>query len=316
MIQALINLELADQHLAHLRQRFPQIDFTVCTDREKVYGCLAETEVLLVFFLCSERMLAAAPKLKWVQAISAGVDYIAVEQIRQRDILLTNGRGIHKINMAEYAIAAMINLARNLHVTFSNQVKKRWVRDVPQGEIYGATLGILGLGAIGGEIARRASEMGMRVLGVQRTPRAQAFVEKMYGPDDVDEVFRQSDYIVNLLPHTPATEKMIDKRFFDLMKSTACIINIGRGKTVNEPDLIEALKNKTFKAMVSDVFYEEPLPEQSPLWELDNVIITPHVCGASDKYTDRAMEIVENNLEVYVRGQGVMINVVDPSLGY
>jgi phosphoglycerate dehydrogenase-like enzyme len=316
MTQALINIELPEKHINYLRQTYSQIQFTVCTDRQKVYDCLKNAEIFLIFFLCTKRMLDAAPNLKWVQAISAGVDYIATDEIRQRGILLTNGRGISKIHMAEYAIAAMINLSRNLHATFRNQIEKKWVRDVPQGEIFGATLGILGMGAIGSEIAKRAAVMGMRVVGVQRTPRETAYVDKVYGPDEMHIVFKESDYIINLLPHTSATEKLIDKRYFDLMKPTAGFINIGRGKTVNEPDLIEALENKTFKAMVSDVFYDEPLSEQSPLWELDNVIITPHVCGASTKYIDRAMEIIDHNLQVYVSRAGEMMNVVDPSLGY
>lgn len=316
MIHALVNIELPESCLARLKTRFPQIEFTMCTDRDLALDLLEDTEILLVFFLCTRRMLEAAPNLKWVQAISAGVDYIAMDEIRRRGILVTNGRGIHKIHMAEYTIAAMIHLARNFHTLLRNQVQKKWDRAVPQGEIHGATVGILGLGAIGGEIAAKASLMGMRVIGVRRTPAPMACVDAVYGPDEMQEVFRHSDYVVNLLPHTPATEKIIDRHLFGLMKPDACFINIGRGRTVNEPDLIEALRHKTIRAAVSDVFYDEPLPAESPLWELENIFITPHNCGASPKYMARAMEIIEHNLAVYVSGKGEMINVVDPSLGY
>lgn len=142
------------------------------------------------------------------------------------------------------------------------------------------------------------------------------YVEKVYSPDEMDEVFKASDYIINLMPSTPETHKAIDKRYFELMKKSACFINIGRGTTVNEEDLIEALKNKKFRAMVTDVYYEEPLPEDSPLWDLENVIMTPHVCGKSPKYLERAIDIIEHNMEVFVTGKGTMTNLVDPDRGY
>lgn len=316
MPEVLINLDLPDEALAALRQKHPQFEFVHCTDRSAIYERLKTAEVLITFFLCSKRMLDAAPSLKWVQATSAGVDYLAVDEMARRNILLTNGRGVARIQMAEYAVAAMIALARNAYTMFHNQVRKRWDREVPQGEIYGATVGILGLGAIGSEIAKRAAFMGMRVIGLQRNPQPHECVDVIYGPDGLAQVFKESDYIINLLPHTTETEGIIDRRLFDSMKDSACFINIGRGKTVNETDLIDALQRKTFRAMVSDVFENEPLPEHSPLWKLDNVIITPHICGASPTYLQRSLAIIDHNLDVYASGQGEMVNVVDPSKGY
>jgi len=316
MTRALINFELPDRFLHRLQENYPHLEWVRCTDREKLLESLKETEILLTFFQCSRKMLDAAPRLRWIQAISAGVDYMALEEIGHRGILLTNGRGIHKIHMAEYAIAAMINLARGFHLMLRNQLQKKWERSVPQQEIYGATVGIIGLGAIGGEIARRAAFMGMRVIGVKRSPEPFEHVDAVYGPEEMEVVFQQSDYVVNLLPNTPSTQKLIDRRFFDLMKPTASFINIGRGQTVNEADLIEALRSRKIKAMVSDVYYTEPLPEDSPLWDLDNVILTPHICGGSPQYMARAMEIIEHNLKVYLSGQGEMINVVAIDKGY
>jgi phosphoglycerate dehydrogenase-like enzyme len=187
---------------------------------------------------------------------------------------------------------------------------------VSQEEIHGATVGIIGLGAIGAEIAKKAAFMGMRVIGVKRTSGPVDRVEEVHAPDDMAAVFRRSDYIINLLPYTQETEMLIDQRFFDQMKPTACFINIGRGRTVNEGDLIEALRNKQIRAMVSDVYYTEPLPPESPLWDLDNVILTPHICGVSPQYMARAMQIIAHNLNVYLSGQGEMINLVDMQAGY
>lgn len=316
MTQALIAFELSAPHVRHLRDKYTQLDIVQCTERDDIFKHLPRTEILLTFFLCTRKMLDAAPQLKWIQAISAGVDYMALDEIRRRGILLTNGRGIHKIHMAEFTIAAMVNLARGFHIMFRNQLLKKWDRDVPQQEIHGATLGIVGLGAIGGEIAAKAAMMGMHVIGVKRRPEPFAHVQEVFGPEEMGIVFQRSDYIVNLLPYTPATEKLIDRRYFDQMKPTACFINIGRGRTVNEPDLVEALQTGKIRAMVSDVYYEEPLPADSPLWDLDNVILAPHVCGASPRYNDRAMEIIDHNLGVYLTGRGEMINVVDLEAGY
>jgi len=316
MTRALINFELPDPYFHQLQQNYPQLEWVRCTDSEKIPALLKETEILLTFLQCDRKMIDAAPQLKWIQAISAGVDYMPLDEIRRRGIVLTNGRGIHKIHMAEYAVAAMINLARGFHLLFRNQLQKKWERSVPQEEIHGATVGIIGLGVIGAEIAKKAALMGMRVIGVKRIPGPVDHVEEVHAPDDMAAVFRRSDYIINLLPYTQETEKLIDQRFFDQMKPTACFINIGRGRTVNEDDLIEALRNKKIRAMVSDVYYTEPLPPESPLWDLDNVILTPHICGVSPQYMARAMQIIAHNLNVYLSGQGEMINLVDMQAGY
>jgi D-2-hydroxyacid dehydrogenase (NADP+) len=316
MARALINFELPDPYFHQLQQNYPQLDWVRCTDSEKLTALLKETEILLTFLQCNRKMIDAAPQLKWVQAITAGVDYMDLDEIGRRGIVLTNGRGIHKIHMAEYAVAAMINLARGFHLLFRNQLQKKWERSVTQEEIHGATVGIIGLGAIGAEIAKKAAFMGMRVIGVKRTAGPVDHVEEVHAPDDMAAVFRRSDYIINLLPYTQETEKLIDRRFFDQMKPTACFINIGRGLTVNEDDLIEALRNKKIRAMVSDVYYTEPLPPVSPLWDLENVILTPHISGVSPHYMARAMQIIAHNLDVYLSGQGEMINLVDMQAGY
>ncbi|MBI5550657.1 MAG: D-2-hydroxyacid dehydrogenase [Desulfobacterales bacterium] len=316
MTLAVLNFDLSDPLLERLRQRFPQLTIERCPDKDALFAHLPQAEILMTFMQCSQKMLDAAPNLKWIQAISAGVDFLPLTEIRRRGILLTCGRGTSTIQMAEYAIAAMINLARNFHIMFRNQVQGQWERRVPQQEIYGATVGILGLGAIGAEIARRAAVMGMRVLGIRRAPAPMEGVAEVLGPEQMAEVFRQSDYVINLLPATPATQKVIDRKYFDLMKPTACFINMGRGATVNETDLIDVLRQKKIRGLVSDVYEVEPLPADSPLWTLENTILTPHVCGASPQYMARAVEIIEHNLKVYLARQGEIINRVDLAAGY
>ncbi|MCF8111120.1 MAG: D-2-hydroxyacid dehydrogenase [Desulfobacteraceae bacterium] len=316
MRQVLINFDFPGKYVEALSEKYPGLRFVKSTDKSEVFSYLPETEVLLTFFQCSREILDAAPRLKWVQAITAGVDYMPLDVIFSRGITLTNGRGIHRIHMAEYALAAMICLARSFHLMFRNQARRKWDRTPPQDEIYGATLGIVGLGEIGEEIAKKASVFGMRVIGVKRSPQPVEHVDKVYGPEDMGVVFEKSDYVINLLPLTSGTHKLIDGKYFSLMGENACFINMGRGQTVNEDDLIDALREKKIRAAVSDVFYKEPLPEDSPLWDMENIIITPHICGQSPNYTKRAFEIIDHNLGVYTTGSGEMINIVDPDAGY
>jgi phosphoglycerate dehydrogenase-like enzyme len=156
----------------------------------------------------------------------------------------------------------------------------------------------------------------MRVLGVRKNPQPMKYVDQVYGIEEMDAVFQQCDYIINLLPLTAGTQKLIDKRFFASMKKTACFINIGRGPTVNQADLVDALKSNQIGGLVADVYEEEPLPEDSPLWKLENVILAPHIAGLSPNYLKRAMDIIRHNLKVYVSQSGEMMNIIDCSSGY
>ena len=317
MRKILVNFDLEEEYLEKLRRNCGGCPIVFSRDRGSMAEELKDTEILITFRRrIPSEMIDDARNLRWVQVLTAGVDSLPLETLRERGIIVTSGTGIHRIFMAEYAIASMINLARNFHLVFRNQMQRKWDRTPPQGEIYGSTLGILGLGSIGREVARRASRFGMRVIGVKRTPEPVEYVERVYGFRKMKEIFRQSDYVINLLPDTAETRGVVDKGCFDLMKSSACFINMGRGATVREADLIDALRKRTIRALVSDVFAVEPLPEDSPLWTLDNVILTPHICGVSDKYLERGMDIVLHNLEVYLTGSGTMVNVVDYARGY
>jgi phosphoglycerate dehydrogenase-like enzyme len=317
MKKILVDFDPGEGRLEQLRRDCGGCEIVLCTDRALFAEQLRDAEALITFLHpITPEMVENAPKLRWIQALTAGVDMLPLDTLRERGIIVTSGRGIHRIYMTEYAIAMMINLARNLHLIFRNQMEGRWDRSAPQGEIYGCTLGILGLGSIGREIAKRASCFGMRVIGVRRAPGPVESVEQVYGFDGMKEIFRESDYVINLLPDTAETRGVIDRECFALMKETACFINMGRGATVNEPDLVEALEKQSIRGAVSDVFSVEPLPGDSPLWGLDNIILTPHICGVSLKYMDRGMEIVRHNLEIYLAGSGKMESLVDLERGY
>jgi phosphoglycerate dehydrogenase-like enzyme len=317
MKKCLIYFELPEGFIAQLKQIANPFEFISCSDASELDQHLADTEILATFVAPFDaELLASAPRLKWIQAITAGIDHLPLKEIKESEIILTNTRGIHEIQMAEYAIAAMINLARNFHVMHRNQLNQKWDRTMPQSEIYGQVVGIVGLGRIGKEIARKASFLGMRVIGVRRKPQAVEHVERVYGPEEMEAVFKESDYVINLLPLTEDTKGFIDKRYFGSMKASACFINIGRGPTVNQEDLLEALKTKRIAGLVADVYQEEPLPEDSALWKLENVILTPHIAGVSPNYMIRAMEIMQHNLKAYVHKSGEMLNVIDLKKAY
>lgn len=314
MSKILIYHKIDKKDVDYLSNKFMDCNFIACTDKMEMEKQIVDADILITFKFSME-MLEKAKKVKWIQALSAGIDSYPLDEIKKRGIILTNGRGIHKIHMAEYAICVMIMLARNIHTMLQNKYEGKWDRKINQGEIYGSTLGILGLGSIGMEIAKKAKLMGMHVIGVRGSISDVEYVDKIYLPDDMAQVFRTSDFIINLLPSIQNTFKIIDKKYFDIMKQDACFINMGRGNTVNEDDMIQALKNGKIRALASDVFFTEPLPEDSPLWEMENVIITPHICGESNKYIERALPIIENNIKAF-KDEGEFVNLVSFEKGY
>ena len=314
MSKVLIYHKIHDKDINYLDAKYIDYTFIVSTNKTEMERNIEDAEVL-VSFRCTREMLEKGKNLKWIQALSAGVDNFPLNEIERRGIVLTNGRGIHRIHMAEYALGAMIMLARNFHIMSRNQYEGKWERKVYQGGIDGETLSILGLGSIGREIAKRAKLMGMNVLGVKSSMSDVEYVDKVYLPDDMLDVFKISDYIINLLPSTQDTFKIIDKSYFNNMKQDACFISIGRGSTVNEEEMIQALQDGKIRAAALDVFFTEPLPEDSPLWKMENVIITPHICGESDRYIERALPIIENNLKAF-KGEGEFVNLIDFNKGY
>jgi phosphoglycerate dehydrogenase-like enzyme len=301
--------------LKELPKDFPDINFEFTETEEELIEKIPNADAIMTMKLKAEH-LKIAPNLKWIQGLMAGVDALPLDTIKERGIILTTGRGIHKNHMTEYALSMMILDARNLDQLLLKQKKKEWDPSFKQGEIKGKTLGIIGLGSIGKELARKASFMGMDVIGVKRTRNPVPHVRKVYTNEEVEEIFKQSDYIVNLLPYTPETEKFVDKNLMTLMKPTACMLNLGRGSTVNEDDLYDALKNKVFRKYISDVFETEPLPKESPLWDLDNIIITPHICGPNVNYMSKAYDIVKENIGKYKEDSESVINKYSFERGY
>ncbi|WP_135555809.1 D-2-hydroxyacid dehydrogenase [Paenibacillus cymbidii] len=259
--------------------------------------------------------LKPGTKLRWLQGWGAGVDRFPLADMAACGVIMTNASGVHAYPISELIVTFMLMLTQGTQRTVRNQLGKHW-RPGRQAEIHGATVGILGVGAIGLETARIAQAFGMTVLGMRTSPEPLPGVDRMYAPDGLDAMLAQCDYVVNTLPHTPETDKLMNKERFAAMKRSAYYINIGRGRTTDEQALIAALRDGTIAGAGLDVFEQEPLPADSPLWEMDNVIITPHQAGATVHYEERAVAIFVRNLQVYVDGREPSESRVDLAKRY
>jgi phosphoglycerate dehydrogenase-like enzyme len=314
-VKILILANLEDRHIAQIEAVAPDAELMVTTDRNMAISLAPEAEVMVGWNLPREA-IARAPNLRWIHSTAAGVDQLLFPEVLERDILVTTSSGIHAIPLCEHVFAMMLALSRRLHSAIRQQIHRRWDRrGCVGGELGGGTLGILGLGHIGAELAKRAAAFEMRVIGIKRTPSPVPYVERVLPPEGLDEVLAESDAVVIALPLTPQTRGLIGERELRLMKPTAFLINVGRGPIVQEQALLRALREGWIAGAALDVFEREPLPPDSPFYDLENVILTPHVAGTSPRYMDRAIPLFCENLARYLRGE-TLLNVVDKERGY
>lgn len=276
---------------------------------------LADAEVVAAFPM---RMpdISKTPYVKWLHSFSAGVDRILTPSVIASDMIVSSSSGIHATPIAEHIIGFMLMFTRGFHAAVRNQQKHVWEKYQALDELHGKNILIVGLGEIGTETARLAGGFGAHVSAVSRSSKEKpVFVERLEKSERLDAMLPEADFVVITLPHTNETHYLFDKKKFALMKRSAIVINIGRGGIVNEADLIDALNNKIIAGAGLDVFEKEPLPADSPLWDMPNVIITPHHSGLSQKYMDRAVELFCKNLQAYLKGERLP-NEVDKKLGY
>lgn len=259
-------------------------------------------------------LIKAGNALKWVHVWSAGVDNYDLAYMKDKGIILTNSSGVHSIQISEYILGVMLELTKGLHLLRDQQARKLWGK-VSTDELYKKTLGVLGVGDIGRRTAELGKAMGMRVLGYRKSGRPDEYVDVMYSEGQLDDMLPLCDFVVNTLPLTDSTYHLIGAAQFNAMKDGAYFINVGRGKVVDEGALINALQSNKLKGAALDVFEEEPLPQESPLWDMENVIITPHISGLSPGYDERAISILVENIERYIQGRP-MLNQVDFDRGY
>jgi phosphoglycerate dehydrogenase-like enzyme len=262
----------------------------------------------------TRRLLARVPNLRWIHTISAGVDHLLFPELRESDAILTNASGVFNVPIAETVMAYILAVVKRLPEFWAHQRKHRWEK-LPLRELRGLTVGIVGLGDIGTEVARLCRAFGMRVLGLRRRPAPSDLADEVLPPDRLQDLLARSDFVVIAVPLTAETRGMIGRAELAAMKPDAWLVNISRGAIVDEEALVEALREGRIGGACLDVFAEEPLPPESPLWDMPNVIITPHNSWSSPHIEEREIALFLENLRRYVAGEP-LLNVVDKQAGY
>ncbi len=336
--KVLLTLRFTDAQLGRLRAVSPDLEIVQKSVREEWdsmdTGALLDGDEEMLYCFMPPRDLSKAPRLEWVQLHSAGINHLQGHPILQSAVRITTSSGIHAVPIGEFSIAMMLALARRLPRMVRAQERNEWVRDrwrtLFGTEMHGKTLGVLGYGSIGREAARIAKHgFGMHVLASSRSGERQdhGYVEPGVGdpegkcpaawfrPEQLQEMLAQSDFVLVSLPLTPDTRGLIGERELRAMKPTAFLVNIARGGIVDETSLVRALSEGWIAGAGLDVFAQEPLPPESALWKLENVILSPHVSAATPHYDDRAVDLFTENLRRYLRGDP-LLNLVNRKLAY
>ncbi|MFC7698453.1 D-2-hydroxyacid dehydrogenase [Bradyrhizobium sp. GCM10028915] len=309
-----INHPEAEAYARVLGERFPQVRVIVAPDSDRLERYIGEAHALLAYQFPVE-LFDRATKLRWFQSLSAGVDSMLPIRDRADDIIVTNARGMHGGLIADYVMGGVTMLNWDFRKLLSEQADRKWnFRSVTP--LADKTLGVVGLGSIGTTIARRAKSAGMTVLGAKRDISVSVEgIDRLFGSDELKGLLPLCDFVVLSVPATPETAGLIGADEIACMRRDAFLINIARGSVVVECELIGALQAGTLAGAMLDVFEREPLPQDSPLWGMANVIVTPHISGIVTDYVERAFEIVADNIERYLKGLPLK-NLVDLRRGY
>ncbi|MCO5090645.1 D-2-hydroxyacid dehydrogenase [Bosea sp. (in: a-proteobacteria)] len=274
-----------------------------------------EADVLVVSGLWRNELMARLPKLRFIQSVSAGTDQFDKAAIAAAGIRLASAQGGNERAVAEHAIALMLALARQIHFARDNQARQYWrpmIGDLTarEDELGGKTLVVVGLGRIGLRLAKLAAAFDMRVVGVRRSAAPQPHAEAVVHPDKLAEAVAQADFVVLTCPLTPETDGLIDARILAAMKPSAFLVNVARGRVVDEVALIDALGNSGIAGAGLDCFHEEPLPAASPFWRMPQVIVTPHSAGETRAYEGRVIDILLDNLHRLEHGEAGLLNQI------
>ncbi|MBR0652960.1 D-2-hydroxyacid dehydrogenase [Roseomonas terrae] len=274
---------------------------------------LAEAEAMLAM-APPAGILDRMPKLRFVQALTAGVEHWLARPDLKPDLALSSARGTHRVQMPENILGALFHITKPYAAIVGDNAAHQWTRRVST-TLAGKTLGILGLGAIGAELARKAAALEMHVIGTRRGTGDMPHVDRVYRPEETDDVLAASDFVVLLLPATPATENFIDAGRLAAMKKTAWLLNFGRGALIKDDDLVAAVRAGTIAGAVLDVFRTEPLPADHPFWAEENIMVLPHIGGLHPERDKMVAALLVENLHRFVEG-APLTQLVDRQAGY
>ncbi|MGB5931772.1 MAG: D-2-hydroxyacid dehydrogenase [Anaerolineae bacterium] len=330
-VKILSPLQWEEKHRERVRQLSPRISLSVVQGEAQFLEELPSAEVVVIWPRPFD--LGRAPRLKWIQLISAGLDRFVGHPIMESDIIITTASGIHATPIGEYVLASMLAFSRRFRDIWRLQERKEWPGErweILRGEeLRGKTVGILGYGSIGREVGRLCKAFGMRVLATDSAQEMEdrgyrppgtgdpkgMLLDSLFPPSQLREMVKECDFFIVALPLTPETEGMVGREELKAMKRSAYLVNISRGRVVDEEALIEALKEGWIGGAGLDVFAQEPLPQESELWGLDNLILSPHVSANTPRYQERFTELFCENLRRYLAGEE-LLNVVGKKRGY
>jgi phosphoglycerate dehydrogenase-like enzyme len=304
-----------------LRCEFPQLEVVHLPNYDRVTEEIADADIAISWSLRGEQ-IKAAKKLRWIHSTAAAVHQLMTPELRTSDIVVTNARDVHGPVVAEHAIALAFALAKRLPQAVKYQQQQHWAQQelwnaAPRPrELNGATMVIVGLGGIGKPLAQLAKSLGMRVVGVREHPeRGSEIADTVYRFDELDRALSEGDFIVLAVPVTPKTYHLMNAARLAQLKPEAYLINVGRGVLIDEDALVEALQARRFAGAALDVTTQEPLPQESPLWQMENAFITPHIAGLTERMWQRHYEHYTENLRRYLAGEPLLW-VVDKERGY
>jgi phosphoglycerate dehydrogenase-like enzyme len=305
--------ELAEE----IKAAFEKCEFEFFADIQSASGALTGAEVIVTYGEdLTEEHIVQAKQLRWIMVMSAGLELMPLEAIKERGILVTNVKGIHAAPMAEFALGLMLQHAKQFPQIRKEVKQGLWQREVPRLELSGQNLLILGAGAIGGEIARLAKAFRMNVSGVNTSGKIVENFDEMSTIERMEDVLRKADYVISILPSTNKTRYLLKKEHFQCMKTTAVFINIGRGDLFKSSVLVAALETDELAHAFLDVFETEPLPEEHPFWEMEKITITPHLSSRTTQYLPRSFAIFKKNLTIYINKGKDYINEINAERGY
>ncbi len=301
----------ADYFAPKIKQAFPSVQVITAPDLPESVPRFPEADIIMAAgHGFNDERLAKASRLKWIHAMTTGFDAIVGSRTLRPDIVLTTTRGIHGPQMAEMAFLYMLNLARDYPRMHDNQRKHVWQRWT-QVRLHGKTVVITGLGLIAEALAPRCKAFGMTVLGVSAAPRAVAGFDQVVAYSQLAQAAARADFLIVLTPYSPEMDNLIDARILAVMKRSAYLLNLARGGLCDENALLDALRHKRIAGAGLDVFRTEPLPKDSPFWDMDNVLITAHCSGSSDDNLAMTWPIIETNVRCFLEGRrGEMLNRV------
>ncbi len=295
-----------------LRQEFPQLEVVHLSNYDGVDKEIADADIAIAWSLRGEQ-IKAAKKLKWIHSTATAVHALMSPELRASDIIVTNARDVHGPVVAEHALALAFALARQLPQALKYQQQRHWAqtelweRTPHPRELSGATMTIVGLGGIGRPLAKMAKCLGMRVVGVrEHAERSCEGVDTVYSWDGLEDALREADFVVLALPVTPKTHQLMNAARLACLQPGAYLINVGRGVLIDEEALVQALRKHSFAGAALDVTVEEPLPAQSPLWEMENVFLTPHIASQTDKMWERHYAAFSENLRRFFASQPLL----------